>query len=92
MNEVLGTEGQIRFGDGEAPLSVWRRETGVWTQPPVEVEGPDELGFPLVVRHFVEAIANGGDVPVSGAEARHILAIVLAAYESGKTGKPVEVQ
>lgn len=91
VNEVLGTEGQIRFGGEEAPVSVWRRETGKWTQPIVEAEGPDELGFPVVVRHFVDAIENNGEVPVSGAEGRHILAIVLAAYESGKSGQSVEV-
>ena len=57
----------------------------------MEAEGPDELGFPVVVRHFVDAIENNGEVPVSGAEGRHILAIVLAAYESGKSGQSVEV-
>jgi len=91
VNEILGTRGQIRFGGGEAPVSVWSKETGEWRQPPVDAEGPDELGFPLVVRRFVEAIENDGEVPVSGADARHVLAIILAAYESGRTGKPVEV-
>ena len=91
VNEILGTEGQIRFGGGEAPVSVWREGTGEWTQPPVDSEGPDELGFPLVVRHFLDAIENDGEVPVSGAYGRHILAIILAAYESGRAGEPVEV-
>ena len=91
VNEVLGTEGQIRFGGADAPVSVWRREAGDWAQPPVDPEGPDEVGFPLVVQRFVDAILSGGEVPVTGADARHILAIVLAAYESGRTGEPVEV-
>jgi predicted dehydrogenase len=57
----------------------------------VDAEGPDELGFPLVVRHFVDAVENDEAVPVSGTEARHILAIILAAYESGRSGEAVEV-
>jgi predicted dehydrogenase len=91
VNEIVGTAGQIRFGGSEAPVSVWRKETGEWTQPPVDAEGPDELGFPLVVRHFVDAVENDEAVPVSGTEARHILAIILAAYESGRSGEAVEV-
>ena len=91
VNEILGTEGQIRFGGGEGPVSVWRKATGEWTHPPVDTEGPDELGLPVAVRQFVEAIENNGEVPVSAAEGRHVLAIVLAAYRSGQSGEVVEV-
>ena len=91
VNEIMGTEGQIRFGGGDAPVAVWRRETGTWSHPPVDAEGRDELGFPLVVRHFVDAIENDGAVPVSAADGRHVLSIVLAAYESGRSGKAVEL-
>ena len=91
VNEILGAEGQIRFGGGEMPVSVWRKETGEWTQPPVDTKGPDELGLPVAVRRFVEAIENDGEVPVSAAEGRHVLAIVLAAYQSGQSGESVEV-
>ena len=90
VNEILGTEGQIRFG-GEAPVSVWRKETGEWAPPPVESEGPDELGLPVAVRRFVDAIENDGEVPVSPAAGRHVLAIIEAAYRSGKSGESVEV-
>ena len=90
VNEILGTEGQIRFG-GEAPVSVWRKGTGEWTHPPVDTEGPDELGLPVAVRCFVEAIENDREVPVPAAEGRHVLAIVLAAYRSGQNGEVVEV-
>ena len=31
------------------------------------------------------------EVPVSAAEGRHVLAIVLAAYQSGQSGEVVEV-
>ena len=91
VNEIMGTEGQLRFVGGDAPVSVWRRATGEWMHPPVDAEGRDELGFPLVVRHFVDAIENDGEVPVSAADGRHVLAIVLAAYESGRSGKAVDL-
>ena len=91
VNEIIGTEGQIRLGGGESPVSVWRKGTGKWTNPTVDSEGPDELGFPTTVRRFVDAIENDGTVPVSAAEGRHVLAIVLAAYQSGKSGQAVEV-
>lgn len=90
VNEILGSEGQIRLG-GESPVSVWRKETGEWTHPPVDREGRDELGLPVAVRRFVEAIETDGAVPVSAAEGRHVLAIVLAAYQSGQSGSVVEV-
>lgn len=91
VNEIMGTKGQIRFGGNEAPVSVWRQETGEWAQPLVDPEGADELGFPLVVQRFVDAMENNGKVPVSGADGRHILAIILAAYQSGRSGEPVEI-
>ncbi|RKU11125.1 hypothetical protein C6502_08990 [Candidatus Poribacteria bacterium] len=91
VNEIIGTEGQIRFGGGEAPVAVWRKATGEWTHPSVDTEGPDELGLPVAVRCFVEAIENDGKVPVSAAEGRHVLAIVLGAYQSGQSGEVVEV-
>ena len=67
------------------------RRPGEWTHPPVDTEGPDELGLPVVVRRFVKAIENDGEVPVSPADGRHVLAIVLGAYQSGQSGEVVEV-
>ena len=55
------------------------------------MRGPDELGLPVAVRRFVEAIENDGEVPVSPAEGRHVLAIIEAAYRSGQSGESVEV-
>ena len=91
VNEIMGTEGQIRFGGSEASVSVWRKETEQWTQMQVDPEGPDELGFPMAVYRFIDAIENDAEVPVSGPDGRHVLEIVLAAYQSGKSGESVEV-
>lgn len=92
MQEIFGTKGQMRVDYGsETPYSLWLHAQGEWTTPAVEKEGRDELGFPTLVRRFVEAIANDGPVPVPAEESRHTLAVVLAAYESGRTGQPVDV-
>ena len=92
MQEIFGTEGQMRLAAGrEQPVSLWRHSEAEWTTPAVEREPPDRLGFPVLVERFVAAIEEDGPVPVTAAESRHTLAAVLAAYESGRTGQPVEV-
>jgi predicted dehydrogenase len=93
MDEIFGTEGQIRvlMGGRQNPVSIWQRSKGEWATPSVEPEGPDEWGFPVLVREFLTAIETDAPVPVEGEAARHTLSIVLAAYESGRTGRPVEI-
>jgi predicted dehydrogenase len=90
VEEIFGTAGQMRLG-GDSPVSLWTRDSGEWTPVPVREEQPDELGFPPLVAAFVEAVRTDGDVPVTAAESRHVLAAVTAAYESGRTGQPVDV-
>ena len=90
VEEIFGSEGQMRFG-GAHPLALWQGATGDWIQVPVAAEGPDELGFPQLVRDFVQALEENGPPLVTGANSRHVLAIVLAAYQSGRTGAPVDV-
>lgn len=40
---------------------------------------------------FLAAVEAGREPPISGREARKAVAIILAIYESARTGKPVEV-
>ncbi len=92
MEEIFGTEGQMRIEFGaEKPYSLWTQAQAEWSSPEVEKEGRDELGFPTLVRRFVQAIEEDRPVPVAAEESRHTLAVVLAAYESGRTGQPVDV-
>ena len=90
VEEIYGTEGQIRIG-GDAPVSVWRKHTGEWEALNIEEEGHDEVGFPSLARAFVNAISGKEEVPVSAGDARHVLSIIRSAYESGRTGQPVDV-
>ena len=92
MEEIFGSRGQMRIAFGaENPYSIWTDEKPEWTSPSVDQEGPDDLGFSTLVKRFIHAIENDGPVPVAGEESRHTLAVVLAAYESGKSGKPIPV-
>lgn len=90
VEEIYGTEGQIRLG-GDAPVSVWRKCTGEWEALSIEEEGHDEVGFPALARAFVDAVSGKGEVPVNADAARHALSIIRSAYESGRTGLPVDV-
>ncbi|MBV7331060.1 Gfo/Idh/MocA family oxidoreductase [Chloroflexi bacterium TSY] len=92
MDEIFGTAGQIRFAfRDENPVAVWQTAVGEWAYPTVQKEGRDELGFPVLVREFVKAIETDGPVPVTGEASRHALSVVLCAYESGKSGQPIDV-
>jgi len=92
MEEIFGRKGSIRFGQsGPTPISIWTTETKSWEKPELETEEPDRLGFPTFLQRYVEAIEKDGPVPVSGEDSREILNIVTAAYESGRTGKAIEL-
>ena len=92
MEEIFGKKGSIKFGQsGSTPIAVWTTETQSWHKPELETEEADRLGFPTFLQLYVEAIENDGPVPVSGEDAREILNIVTSAYESGRTGKTVDL-
>ena len=97
--EVYGTQGGVQV-EGEAAV---RWHTG--TPPPEGLQpggvaaagsGASPTGLPLtghvrLLRDFVAAVREGRDPLVTGEEGRRSLALVLAVYESARTGRPVEV-
>lgn len=89
VQEVHGTGGTIAFGRDGQPLAVYRQALGAWEYPPVE--GAESNGFPAFFAAFFAALEQGAPPPVTGTEARWNLAVVLAAYEAGRTGRPVRV-
>ena len=90
VQEIYGTQGQIRLGS-DPPAAMWQNITGSWTTLRVEEEGHDEVGFPTLTDAFINAIENDSPVPVPATASRHVLAIIAAAYESGDTGRPMEI-
>jgi UDP-N-acetyl-2-amino-2-deoxyglucuronate dehydrogenase len=77
INEVWGLPGEASF------RTVW------------EWEERGKPGFPLFhvlqIQDFLQAVIDDRPPAVSGAEARKSLAIILAIYESSRTGLPVRL-
>jgi predicted dehydrogenase len=48
-------------------------------------------GFPQEMKHFVDSIRNDTEPLETGEDGRAVLEMILAAYESAKTGKKVEL-
>jgi predicted dehydrogenase len=74
----------------------------VWTVPgdgdeqaSVAAQEPGRPGFPgfhqLQIQDFLQAILDGRPPAVTGAEGRKALELILAIYESSRTGKPVRL-
>lgn len=76
--EVYGTRGGVRVeGDGVAADGAGAGATGIGA-----------TAHARLVADFVSAVREGRDPMVSGEEGRRALAVVLAAYESARTGRP----
>ena len=60
-----------------------------WTYPIYEEEY--NYGFWAEMRHFVDCVANDTEPAVTGEDARTVMEIVFAAYESAGTGRKVSL-
>jgi predicted dehydrogenase len=84
--DIYGTDGQVRLPDpyGEGSASVFlRREwrdlpAGVWRTLP----GTTAPVYTRAVEDFARAIQEGRLAPVGGRDARRVLEVVLAIYQS----------
>lgn len=74
----------------------------VWTIPGEEAlraqweeEDKDKPGFPLFhelqIQEFLQSVVAGRAPAITGADARNSLELILAIYESSRTGKPVRL-
>lgn len=98
--DITGTAGRIRLVDGileecahvDAGMRERIGERLRATAPERRVVGRDYYGsgHPAQVSDFVEAVGCGGKPRVGFGEARRVVEVVLAAYESARTGKRVE--
>jgi predicted dehydrogenase len=100
--EVFAGSGTGRSGAGRpaaaqsalpAPVEIYEDSAGVWMPllDAPQLPAPWWEGMRELFRLTFEAWASGKDSPVTAADARHNLQLVLAAYESARRGKPVEV-
>jgi predicted dehydrogenase len=86
VNEVHGTEGSLHFGREGKPFGLFR--DGEWRFPDCSLE---RTGFEGVFYGFAQALAGKGEVPTTGEEARENLRVVLAAYQSAREHRVVEL-
>ena len=89
-NRIYGTHGQIIF-EGRGSLQVYTTrevpglESGEWTD--LELESMD--GGVLAMDRFAAAVLDGEPVDIPGEEGRKTLEVIVAAYESCESGRPV---
>jgi predicted dehydrogenase len=80
--------------DGDGRIHVFASESQLdWTDDPSahRVEVPAEHDFRTEVEHFLRCVRTGETPLTSGRDQRRPLEVVLAAYESMESGRPVSV-
>jgi predicted dehydrogenase len=98
--EVSGTEGTVVVETGQ--IRTWelkdeKGETGPygkkvdWSGPLPPAEGERWRGHRAQIADFLDALDNGRRPPNDGVEARRTLELILAIYESARSGREVEL-
>ncbi len=77
-------------------VGILRRETGEWNWTPVPAGKRDAKGqvdepFVLEANNFLDAVEGKAEVLCSLEEATHTVEICMAAAESGRLGRAVEI-
>ncbi len=85
---ILGTKGAFVAAEPRPEVSVYARglKPGDYRQRRVGLDYERRL-----LDNFAEAVDTGADTMMTARDSRAIAATVLAAIESGQTGRPVEV-
>jgi myo-inositol 2-dehydrogenase/D-chiro-inositol 1-dehydrogenase len=84
----------LQQSDGTRSLSLYNRLNSIMTREDKKVtEHPawPEEGAAVIDAPFIAAVASGGPSPVSVQSARRTTAVVLAAIESIKTGRAIDL-
>jgi predicted dehydrogenase len=93
--DIFGTQGQIRLPDpyGPGDLQVFLREAwndipaGVWHTIPC----PEVPVYTNAIEGFAQAVQAGSPAPASAYDARRILSIILAIYQSSIDGQRIKL-
>jgi predicted dehydrogenase len=94
--DLYGSGGQMRLPDPytDGPLRVFLREA--WRDLPagewVEVRGAPAPVHQRAVEDFARAVQAGQPAPISGHDARRVLATVLALYASAAEGRAISLE
>ncbi len=88
--EIHGTEGTLTVvGTAREPaLKLYQTARGDWTDVPVEPPPPiRDLG----VLHTVDHLREGSELLLTAERGRHLVEVLAAAHEAGRTGCAVEI-
>ena len=90
--ELIGTRGCVNLlGHDWGPngVEVWTEARNGW-----EIRGKDQQGYGWQhgASYVAECLATGAPCLMTGEHAFHVLEVMLAALESAKTGRRVEVE
>ncbi len=83
---VSGSRGNVSFEVGSGELLLERGERSEVFRFP-----PDHRGIPAMVREFVASVREKREAETSGLEGLRDLALVLAAYQSARSGSVVRL-
>ncbi|MFN8630113.1 MAG: Gfo/Idh/MocA family oxidoreductase [Chloroflexota bacterium] len=102
--EVFGLEGTLLVNRGDVdapPVEVYRLDAAPglagWIKPqgyeifPVGTDRFGELVRGVLIEHLAECVRDGRKPTASGAHARHVLEIMLAAQQSAAEGRVIDV-
>jgi myo-inositol 2-dehydrogenase/D-chiro-inositol 1-dehydrogenase len=85
--EIVGTEGRLTWSNSEQMGGVLHPREG----DPEWWDVLSDRGFRLELRTFVEAVRAGAPSPVTAGEATEALRTALAALESARSGRAVDL-
>jgi predicted dehydrogenase len=83
--EFVGTEGMLKLATFPPNAGLWISREGRYEQIPVAENQP----FALEFAQFAQSIIDDTPEPITPQYARHIVAVLLAAEESARTGREV---
>ena len=90
--EIYGTNGTIQMlGDDWDPdgYELWRNEVGAWQ---LYKETAPDWSWTDGLSHVVDCVQNGREPLVTLEHARHVLEVMLAAQQSAREGRRIEVR
>ena len=93
--EITGTKGVLWINGGhgrlgDTPPVVLYRDGSITSH--ADMATGWEQSFVHATKHFLDCLADGSQASLSAADARQVLRFALAAEESGRLGRVVEVQ
>jgi len=96
--EIIGTEGAIFVETPRSPITMYSEKipSEVLKESKINVRVPMSLSEMMAstkrkIDHFIECIAEDKEPIVTGEDGRAAVEIILAAYESMKTGKRIHL-